>query len=325
MLAALVALAATPLSAQDANLLLLVTGLSGDAPSAKRFVDAARQLHDSARTRWGANDSSIVWLAEDPAADPRRIDGRATRDGIVSALDRLARRTRAGDVLTLVVIGHGSGEGADSKVSLPGADPTARDYALWLEKFAAQRVVVIIAASGSGDFLPVLSGPGRVVITATKSASERNESLFAPFIAAGLTTEAADADKDGTTTLLEAYTFARAAVSQQYAARNVMLTEHAHLDDNGDRTGTPEPGAGRGGDGALARRIAYASRAAASTDPRVTTLTAERRALEMQVEQLRARKATMESAAYERELERLLLQVAAKSRAIRALQPPGRP
>ena len=104
-----------------------------------------------------------------------------------------------------------------------------------------------------------------------------------------------------------------------------MLTEHAHLDDNGDRTGTPVPGAGQGGDGALARRIAYAPRGAVSTDPRVTTLMAERRALEVQVEQLRARKASMDAAAYERELERLLLQVASKSRAIRALQPAVRP
>jgi hypothetical protein len=45
---------------------------------------------------------------------------------------------------------------------------------------------------------------------------------------------------------------------------------------------------------------------------------AERQALESEVAALRARKASLDPAAYERELERLLVLIAEKSRAIRA-------
>ncbi|MCC6244277.1 MAG: hypothetical protein IT353_15645, partial [Gemmatimonadaceae bacterium] len=47
-------------------------------------------------------------------------------------------------------------------------------------------------------------------------------------------------------------------------------------------------------------------------------LIAERQALESKVADLRAKKSTMEAAAYDKELERLLLEIAEKSAAIRA-------
>ena len=51
--------------------------------------------------------------------------------------------------------------------------------------------------------------------------------------------------------------------------------------------------------------------------PELRGLVEEREALEGQVEALRARRGTMEEAAYERELERLLLDLARKSQEIR--------
>jgi hypothetical protein len=55
----------------------------------------------------------------------------------------------------------------------------------------------------------------------------------------------------------------------------------------------------------------------------VAALLAERQALEAQVADLRSRKDGMDSTAYARELERLLLEIAARTRAIRAAE--GRP
>ena len=82
------------------------------------------------------------------------------------------------------------------------------------------------------------------------------------------------------------------------------------LDDNGDGKGTSE-------DGALARTVAFGT-APLPSDPRVAGLVVERRALEGQVDALRRRKSTMDSTAYERELERLLVEIATRSAAIRA-------
>jgi hypothetical protein len=277
---------------------LIVTGLAGEPRFQAAFQRTASTLADSARARWGVSDSSLVVLAEDTLG--ARRPHRSTRDEIGRAFARLSQRAAPGDVLLVFLDGHGSGEGAGSRVSLPGPDATAADFAGWLAGFARQTVVFVNAASGSGDFVGALAKPGRVVVASTRTAMERNETTFAaPFVRA-LTGTEADADKDGRVSVLEAFVFAKKEVERAYEADNRMLTEHAVLSDS-----------------ALARTVAFGG-PRPSTDPRVAALVAERQALETQVAALRARKDSLDPAAYDRELERLLVLIAEKSQAIRA-------
>ncbi|HET7188822.1 MAG TPA: hypothetical protein VFI52_11740 [Gemmatimonadaceae bacterium] len=301
---ALLALAATsclcapaPARAQRVHL-LIVNGLSGEPRFRARFTRTAAMLADTARTRWGVADSSVIVLTEDGGGV--RGARRSTRDEIAQAFARLSHRAAPGDVLLVLLDGHGSGEGAGSRVGLPGPDATAADFAGWLAPFSRQRVVFVDAASGSGDFVDVLTRPGRVVITATRTAIERNETSFAAPFVQGLTGGAADADKDGRVSVFEAFAFAKKEVERAYEADNRMLTEHSVLSDS-----------------ALARSIAFGG-VAANADPRVAALMAERQALESQVAALRARKDSLDPATYDRELERLLVAIAEKTRAIRA-------
>ena len=305
--------------APGATHVLLVTGLSGEPRFATAFHAAAASIYDAAKSRWIASDSSLVFLAEDPAKDPARITGRATREALAAALLKLGTRSAPGDVVLIVLIGHGSGQGADSRFNLPGPDATAADFATWLTPLAGRTVALVNASSGSGDFVALLSAKDRIVVTATKSAMERNEITFFEHFAKAITSEAGDADRDGRVTLLEAFGFARREVAKGYQTKNLLATEHAILDDDGDGKGTAEPGAS--GDGALARTVAFGI-AALPSDPRVAVLVTERRALEAQVDALRRRKSSMDSTAYERELERLLVEIATKSAAIRAVTGP---
>jgi hypothetical protein len=278
---------------------LIVNGLSGEPRFRARFELAAAALADTARAKWGVADSSLIVLSEDSVAAPRRVR-RATRPEIGQSFVRLSRRVAPGDVLLVFVNGHGSGEGAGSRVGLPGPDATAADFAGWLAGFARQTVVFVNAASGSGDFVGALAKPGRIVVAATRTALERNETNFAAPFVRGLTGSEADADKDGRVSVLEAFVFARKEVARAYETDNRMLTEHAMLSDS-----------------TLARTVAFGG-ARPSDDPRVAALVAERQVLESQVAALRSQKDSLDAATYERELERLLLQIAERSRAIRA-------
>jgi hypothetical protein len=301
---AAIGLVASSAAAQagGATHVLLVTGLSGEPRFATAFHEAAASIFDAARSRWGVADSSLIYLAEDPALDPTRIRGKATRENFAAAFGTLARRSAPGDVVLVVLIGHGSGQGADSRLSLPGPDATAADVAVWLRPLAGRTVALVNAASGSGDFTSQLAGPGRVIVTATKTAFERNETTFADHFARALTGLAADTDRDGRVTLLEAFAYARKEVARGYESRNLLATEHAQLSDS-----------------ALARTIAFGLEKRPA-DPRVAGLIDERRALEAQVDALRRRKETMDSLAYGQELERLLLAIAEKTAAIRAAE-----
>ncbi len=324
VLAGLLAMAPTAVAGQAAPLhVLVITGLSGEPAYAKSFHDAGAAIYDAAG-RWGVPDSSRIWLAEDPAADRARIRGRATRETVAAGFATLAARAQPGDVVMVVLVGHGSGQARESKVNLSGPDPEAWEYEQWIRPFLRSTVVFVNAASASGDFLPILAGPGRIIVTSTKSYTERNESNFYTQFARGLASGDADADKDGRISVLEAFSFARTEVRREYESDNRLLTEHAQLDDDGDGKGATDPAATESGDGALARQVAFGG-APASNDPRVVALLAERRGLEAQVAELRRRRASTDSTAYERELERLLVLIAEKTQAIRAIERGGPP
>jgi len=287
---------------------LAVSGLSGEPAFKALFESTVATLVDSARARWHVSDSSLFVLTEDPTTTRLHATGRSTKEEIAKSFVALSRRVSPGDIVLVFLVGHGSGEGAESRVSLPGPDATAADFAGWLAGFSRETVVLVNAASGSGDFVGVLAGPRRVIVTATRTAFERNESRFATPFVRGLTSGEADADKDGKVSVLEAFAYAKKEVARVYDTDNKMLTEHASLSDS-----------------ALARSVGFGVQRGESTplNPRAAALVAERSELEAKVATLRGKKDSMPPAAYEAELERLLVQVAEKSQAIRALGPGG--
>ncbi len=140
--------------------------------------------------------------------------------------------------LWLILIGHGTYDGRTAKFNLRGADLSANDLADWLKPLH-RPIAIIDTSSSSAPFLKALSAPGRVVITATKSGFEQNYTRFGQYLAEAIVDPKADLDKDGQTSLLEAFLSASHAVSQFYAGAGRLATEHALLDDNGDGLGTP--------------------------------------------------------------------------------------
>jgi hypothetical protein len=140
--------------------------------------------------------------------------------------------------LWLVLIGHGTFDGRTAKFNLRGPDLSAKDLAEWLKPLH-RPIAVIDTTSSSAPFLKELSSPGRIIITATKSGFEQNYARFGQYLAEAIIDPKADLDKDGQTSLLEAFLSASHAVGQFYAAAGRLATEHALLDDNGDGLGTP--------------------------------------------------------------------------------------
>ena len=326
-LAALAALALalpSPAAGQPgATHLLVVSGAGGEPQYREAFHAMGARLVESARGAHRLPAANVTFLAEDSAKAP--ATGRSSKAGLERALADIASRAGAQDRLLIVLIGHGSQQGAQARFNLPGPDVTASEMAMLLQPFGARTVAVVNTASASGDWVKALSGKHRVVITATRSGSEANATLFPRFFVDAIAGTGADTDKDGRISLLEAYDYARREVARAYESDNRLLTEHAQLDDDGDGKGTAEAGVrvatgatAGGSDGALARRVflsAGPAAAVAAGDPR---LVARRDSLQLAVEALRARKDSMTAAAYDAELERLLVALATANRDLRA-------
>jgi hypothetical protein len=296
--------------AQETHL-LVITGVSGDEEHAKLFHQLATRFIDAAKKKDGVADANIIYLAEKPDADPGRIRGRSNKDGIEKAFADLAAAVKPNDEVYVILFGHGSFDGKVASFNIPGPDLTAADYAKLLCRFSGQRVVFVDTTSASGGFLPAVAGPGRVVVTATKTGGERLEPRFPEFFVEAYETDAADRDRNGRISVAEAFEYAKAQVAGAYQKAGTMQTEHAALDD--------------GNEGKLAATVflSAAGRVSANLDmnnPQVRELVKERDALEQQVAALRLRKAGMDPAQYDQELEKLLVALAQKTKALQALE-----
>lgn len=138
----------------------------------------------------------------------------------------------------MILIGHGTFDGKVARFNLRGPDVAAGELSEWLKPIG-RPIAVINCASSSGPFLNELSGPNRVVVTATRSGNEYNFARFGDFLSAAINDPQADLDKDEQTSLLEAFLLASSRVQEFYAGEGRLMTEHALLDDNGDKLGTP--------------------------------------------------------------------------------------
>jgi hypothetical protein len=315
-------------AAQAQTRALVVTGLGAEPKYQQQFRTLGARLTAALSSRYGIPEANIAWLGEDSTSNAKMYRGRSTSQNILREIDRLGAAAKPNEQVLIILIGHGSGQGEDSKFNIPGPDITVKEFNTALLRFGAQRVAFLNLTTASGDALPVLSLPNRIVVTATKSAYERNESQFARFFVDALDKDgAADVDKDGRVSLLEAYRYAATETRRSYESDERLLTEHAQLDDDGNGKGSDLPDGRSAGDGLLSRRFfldagAGAGRAT-SSDPRVNKLYTDKFEVEDRIDALKQRKASMKEDAYYSELETLLVSLARLAREIR--QAEGRP
>jgi hypothetical protein len=299
--------------------LLVVVGLAGDPEHGKTFHAWGNALVASSE-RYGITSDQLVYLVDQPAPDDKLVTGRATRDEVTKALERFAGQAAADDVVFITLIGHGSFDGRAAKFNMPGPDMGPAEFAPLLAKLKS-KVVFINTASASGPFVEELSGPGRTIVTATRSGAEHYATLFGGHFVEALASEAADADKNRRVSVLEAFLAAKAGVARAYEREGLLSTEHAILDDNGDKDGSQDPSA-TGKDGKVATILSLGTIGGDTlpTDPKLRALHLERRDLERRVESLRLLKESMPPARYTGELEQLVTALALKTREIRAAE-----
>jgi hypothetical protein len=301
--------------------LLVLVGLAGDPEHGELFHKWGGELAEAAG-RLGVPADHVAYLVDQPGEGEARVNGKATVEEIGKTFDRFAKLATPEDAVYVVLIGHGSYDGKNAKFNLPGPDMSAADFNTQFRKLPTRQVVFVDTTSASGPFVNELSAPGRVIIAATRNGAENYSTLFGGYFVDALTGDEADSDKNRRVTMLEAFQFAKAAVQRAYDKEGLLSTEHAVLDDNGDRAGSADPSTS-GADGKAASLLAIGSAADAAslpTDPKLRALVLEQRDMEHRVESLRLLKESMDPAKYQSELEKLVTDLALKTREIRSLE-----
>jgi len=210
------------------TVLIVVVGEPGEEKYEKMFVEWARRWRDAAEK----SETHTISIGPPESKSTDRED----RDLLYETLASLENDPP--ETLWLVLIGHGTFDGKKAKFNLRGSDITATELAERLQKLSC-RTAIINCASASAPFVNRLSGQNRVVVSATKSGSQYNFARFGNFLSQMIGDVSADLDKDGQTSLLEAWLASAKQTQEYYDSESQLATEHSLLDDNGDGKGTP--------------------------------------------------------------------------------------
>ena len=302
-------------AAQDTHL-LVVTGVGGDDEHTQNFHKWASAMIDAAKARGGLTDSTITYLGDKPELDAAHIKARSTRANVEKAFADLAGTAQPADEVVVILIGHGSFDGKLGAFNLAGPDLTADDYARLLGALKAQRIVFVNTSSSSGAFLQPLAGPGRTIITSTKTGGEKNEPVFAQYFAEAFTDASADTDRNGRISVSEAFEYAKSKAVATYTKAGTILTEHATLDDS--REGKFAATLYLDSDRARAEKTARVA------DPQLRALVEQQQALQTQIDGLKLKKELMPAAEYDQQIEKLLTDLAVRARAIRDIETKAR-
>ncbi len=287
-------------SATAARKMLIVVGAPGESDFQPRFESQAGLWAEAARK--AGIQSRVIGVDEESSTT-------SDRDALEAAL---AAEAASGDELWIVMLGHGSFDGRDAKFNLRGPDLTAADLGNWAKRFDRPLVVLAFFAA-STPFLESVSGPNRIVVTATRNAGERNYSRLGEYAAPALDAPATDLDGDGTISVLELALHSSRAVRDFYEADQRIVSEHAMIDDNGDGKGTElaafDGMRAESGEGALARQTTLARDGfEQSLSPELRKARSD---VERRIEELRAKKDSLKEDNYYDQLEKLLLEQAA--------------
>jgi hypothetical protein len=290
---------------------LIVSGAAGGQEYVQPYRQIVGDLTKVLVERLKFDPSKIATLS-----DSDRPAAAATADAVRRAIATVRQSMTRDDVLIIMLIGHGTFDGVDAKFNLVGPDLESSEWAALLKPLPG-RLVIVNTTAGSFPFLERLAGPRRVVITATDSASQRFDTVFAQYFVKALGDPAADLDKNGRISIWETFAAASAAVRRHYQQRGQLSTERALIDDNGDGLGKESIDPGDDGSYASRTYLDEALPGAAPTDEVLLRLLQRKATLEAEVDDLRIRKTFLTPSEYAAEFERIMIELARVSHDIR--------
>jgi hypothetical protein len=297
-------LMAAVVSAPAATFYITMSGLGGEPDYEQRFKMWADDI-DSSLKKAGGDANVITMIAP-------------TREQIRAKMAEVARQARPDDAVVLMLIGHGTFDGVEYKFNIPGPDITGAELASLLDKIPATRQLVVDMTSSSGGAMNVLQKKNRIVITATKTGTEKNATVFARYWAEALRDPAADSDKNESVSALEAFHFAERKTTEFFDSQKRLATEHAVLEDTGKGDGERNPSP-ENGEGKLAGAfpvVRLGANAAAARNPEKRPLLDKKEELEQAIDKLKYDKAAMPEQEYKRQLTQLLLELAKTQEAL---------
>ena len=296
--------------AQGETICIIITGLGGMPEYEENFLS------------WGL--ATEAHFQDELESVVYRLDGRKEKKTDILRLFDQVSSSPPPKEFWLFLIGHASHDNRNYKFNISGPDLTDQEIKTFLDGLGETRTYLVAATSSSGTLASQLGQENRVLVTATKSATERHPPLFMSFFLEAVTSEEADTDKDARVSLLEAFLFSHQKVAAWFEEKGRIQTEHALLQDNGqvllEKNNILESNPGN--QGTLLASMAYLSRSVEQPyrTPEARELASQRVEIEREIEDLKFRKNQMPVDEYYRVLEELLVKLAVLNESIAKME-----
>jgi hypothetical protein len=286
------------LQARAATYYVIVAGLGGEPDYEQRFKSAAQDLDKIFKSAGSANHVYTLTGSQATAAEMRET------------LNAVARGAKADDDFALILIGHGSFDGVDYKFNLVGPDLTAGEISEMCNRIAARRQLIVDTSSASGGAVQAFERPGRAVIAATKSGTEKNATVFARYWVEALQDPSVDTDKSDSVSAMEAFSYATQKTTAFYDSQKRLATEHAVFNDLGRGDAVRQAGDGQGLLLSNFTLLRLGGSQLAANDPAKRALLEKKEDLEQKIDALKYQKAAMDPADYKKQLTDALVELA---------------
>ncbi len=320
-----------PVLAHAESSALIISGVPGDEKFAAKYAKWTETTRKILTEEMGFTPNHVVVLA----------DEKSTQVNIKEAFAKFKEQLKPADSFFLFLIGHGSYEdgpvqrsgngpatsgggtrGRGAAPPIPGAaasenpaagykfnnagpDLTGKDLSDLLDSLNAGRFVVVNGTSNSGGATEVMAKKNRMIISATKTGFEGNDTVFYEYFLSGLQKAAADENKDHKISVWEAFKYAVDGTERFYKDAGRIATEHPQISDNG----APMTGV-------VPQAPVMASLTTFNVDVPVTVADAKLQAmlnqqkeLQQKIETLQINKANMLAEDFDREFEKLILEL----------------
>lgn len=224
--------------------MVVLCSLGGDEEHEKRLTEAVKQVHSSAGPVFGVQPEHIrVLLSSKEMAKTIPDSKPCNRKSMAELSADLAAASDNQSQYLFFVLGHSHLEGRSCQFNIDGPDIDQLDFAKLFGSLPGKEQIHWIGLPASGYWIKPLSGPNRIIISATEPALEITATEMPYALGAILAGTAehsglSDIDGDGSLTLMDLYLSVNIEIHQSFVTQDYVPTEHAQLDDNGDGRGS---------------------------------------------------------------------------------------
>ena len=153
-------------AAAEARWAVIISGASGGEKYAEQMRDWREGLRSAMVDRYGFKAEQVRLLVDESVA----AGEKGSAENVRKVFSEIKKAGSKDDFVLVILLGHGTYDGAVAKFNLVGPDLTAKDWTDILSGVQG-RLALVNTTEASFPFLESLTAKGRVVITATASAA----------------------------------------------------------------------------------------------------------------------------------------------------------